>query len=180
MLNHERLKELDFWYIKNQCSKIHYFGLGFIQLKFPDHSRLHFYVDDGKLESIHTHRYDFRSIVIRGEIIQELFQVTLDEKGENRVGLVDCRTPNTKPQLSRCSVECDFHVEIPAGGEYSIRRSRFHRVMGKAGTVIPNRVNISEYAQVINPSGCPFANPGDPESLWKSVNDICKYPLGES
>ncbi len=58
---------------------IHYFGLGFIQLKINFETRMHFYSPElpqiTSNEDVHNHRYDFESCVLKGELEQELFHV---------------------------------------------------------------------------------------------------------
>lgn len=57
-------------YLKKNHTKIHGFGLGFIQIKLGEVFRLHIYTKEIALttqdEEIHNHRYDFKSTVLKG------------------------------------------------------------------------------------------------------------------
>lgn len=68
----------DINYLKEHCEKIHYFGLGFVQLKFKNNTeRMHFYTDKFPKtvheEEIHNHRYNFKSHIVSGEFHQDIY-----------------------------------------------------------------------------------------------------------
>lgn len=67
-------------FLKDNCEKIHYFGLGFVQLKMKNPKiRYHFYNKElsrlTPTEEIHNHRYAFESRILAGELDQIIYNV---------------------------------------------------------------------------------------------------------
>ena len=62
--------------IKNYY-KIHFFGLGFIQVKVSDSTRYHFYHKDlpAFTDHPHNHRYNFTSTCLKGRLKHNLYEV---------------------------------------------------------------------------------------------------------
>lgn len=69
----------DLDYLKSHCTLIHYFGLGFVQLKLRDGRRMHFYTESLPAivgdDDVHNHRYDFTSQVLSGYLVQHIYRV---------------------------------------------------------------------------------------------------------
>lgn len=166
--------------LKKNCTLIHYFGLGFIQIKLGDMWRIHVYTD--KLpaivdeEDVHNHRYDFKSRILHGTFKQELFEViagdthTLeDESCKKDGGSINPPRP--------CSLKKLFAQEMRQGSEYVIERDTYHRVSSKnAITLLERSVVEKEFAQVIREKDglkiCPFSKVVPEDELWGIVEDI--------
>lgn len=171
-------------YLQKYCRKIHFFGLGFIQIKINDTLRFHFYT--GKLEnvvdSIHTHRYNFESWVLKGFLHQEVFQPIAYNEG--------CRgKPHTLDSVS-CQEGGDsksgkllwtpmrvFEGTLKAGSRYTLPSMTYHRVKSDfAITKVEVGSRISEYASVLRPVGeepkCPFSKVIPVDTLWEIVEDM--------
>jgi hypothetical protein len=179
------------WLQKN-CQKIHYFGLGFIQLKLDDHNRLHFYTNKFEKtvqqEEIHNHRYNFVSTILGGEFYQEIWEVkklfatTLDGllrpkhshwKTQETCSATDKRSFPTFP----VNIEKVFSRYYHLNESYYIDHNTFHTVQGyNAITWVKRSDYKKEFADVIFPVGhkpvCPFSNKVAEDSLWEEVERL--------
>ena len=118
--------------LKKNCTLIHYFGLGFIQIKLGKYHRLHIYTDTlpaiTNEEDTHNHRYNFTSTILHGELLQELFSTT---QGDSHL-LQDesCQEGYVPDKTSSklCGVEKTGEQLFKQGSSYFIDHTTFHRV----------------------------------------------------
>lgn len=155
------------WIIKNAIY-IHYFGLGFIQVKLNNwHERVHFYSDQLPItvgeEEIHNHRYNFESIIIKGTLqniiyeIQDIVPAThilSDESCDSKIKLKSEPTPVSIIEV--------HNKILNSGDTYPMDHTWFHTVKSKnAITYLQRSMYKKDHAQVIRPIGadliCPFS-----------------------
>ena len=71
------MEKFDIDWLKKNAESIHYFGLGFIQVKINFPNRIHFYTTQldktVQEEEIHNHRYNFKSQILKGRFTQTIF-----------------------------------------------------------------------------------------------------------
>lgn len=169
--------------LKKQCTHIHYFGLGFIQIKLGPTHRIHFYtnllppiVDK---EDVHNHRYDFTSTVLYGNFIQELFTVI---EGDTHVLEEESCTEGYVREASKskvCSIEKTSNQHFSAGSSYFISHKTFHRVEASNAITFLSRSNYKkELAEVVKEKGkpniCPFSKKIPENELWNIVENILR------
>ena len=123
MLNLEQLKA--------DYESIHYFGLGFIQIKMKDSDiRYHFYTDklEGNcVESIHTHRYSFTSMILAGTLSQTIYK---PEYGNDfKYYEVTCQKDYDKMFCGYVNMRGLSTQYFYAGSGYDISGSTAHRVI---------------------------------------------------
>lgn len=169
--------ELSVDWLKKNHQMIHYFGLGFIQLKIDKYRRLHFYtselppiVDD---EDVHNHRYNFTSFVLKGDFCQHVFDVV---PGMTHVMEEEtCRKgEEAKCWVVSCSLELNSQHNYSQGSLYMVSHKTFHRVYAKnCITSIVRSDYKKENAQVVRPVGapkiCPFSQQVEESRLWEIV-----------
>ena len=169
--------------LQKKCTQIHYFGLGFIQVKLGLTYRIHFYTDilppiiDE--EDVHNHRYGFTSKILYGDFHQELFKVIpgnthiLQDESCKEGYISD---PNT---VKTCSLEKIGEQWFKEGSSYSISHQVFHRVSAHNAITLLTRSDYKkELAQVVRINGtpkiCPFSKKISEEELWGIVERILK------
>ena len=120
-----------------KCDKIHYFGLGFIQIKMNARERYHFYSMNLKnhsmgWEEFHTHRYNFHSLVIKGQLVQDIVRIIDNCDGGYMLEQESCSVEEIpvehKLPVSTCDVRELMLLSMVAGSSYNINRNVFHRV----------------------------------------------------
>jgi hypothetical protein len=173
--------KLDIDWLKANHQMIHYFGLGFIQLKLDQTNRVHFYtselppiVDD---EDIHNHRYDFTSKIISGKITNYLYS---EIEGDTHFKSDEsCKEGMNSETLQACCgvLLTSIHTYV-AGSEYFVDHNTFHRVAATdCVTWVIRSGYKKEYAQVIRPMNsvkvCPFGKKLPDDKLWEIVESIC-------
>jgi hypothetical protein len=173
------MNELKIDWLKENCQMIHYFGLGFIQVKLKDGRRMHFYTEAlppiTPEEDIHNHRYDFTSKILSGDFQQELFHIVegdthLREQETCKEGV--CADAPATP----CSIALASRHIYHAGCQYFISHETFHRVKSLYQTI--TLIERSDYkkklAEVIRPVGsqkvCPFSQKVKEEELWDIIH----------
>ena len=180
------LKELP-EYLKMNAADIHFFGLGFIQVKLNDSIRYHFYHPELNpivgLEELHNHRYDFTSYLLKGALSQEVFVINeAEEEKEWTVEDVLCEE-NSKlnPNKSFCEVEKVLAFTTLKNGNYTMFRHCFHRVLPVTTPTISRLERgpvVDKFAKVIKPIGfgsaCPFSSKMSKEQTWEYICEICK------
>lgn len=171
---------LDVNWLKTNCQMIHYFGLGFIQVKLTDRMRMHFYTKELPAiiskEEIHNHRYGFSSKILKGTLKQEAFSTCYGndyiwEQESCQEGVI-CETPPIP-----CSIFCRETCVYKAGESYYIDHETFHRVESDyAITFITRGDYQKKFAEVIRPVGatkiCPFSQKVDEIKLWEIVEKM--------
>jgi hypothetical protein len=128
---YKHISEIDLEWLKKNHQMIHYFGLGFIQLKITDRFRLHFYSD--KLppivdeDEVHNHRYGFKSTILLGELSQEVFNLTSGET--HTVEQDNCQEgfKMEKPPQP-CGIQFIHSSTYATGSSYVLTHEVFHRV----------------------------------------------------
>lgn len=157
------------WIIKN-AEMIHYFGLGFIQIKLQDsRRRIHYYSDQLPItvgeEEIHNHRYDFSSEIVKGILINKRYEIV---DGDSHILCDESCDPNNKiiSEDKLVGIKLVHHNEYRSLPNfrvtYAMRHNVFHTVSSKdAITVLHRSEYKKDYAQVIRPIGadlvCPFS-----------------------
>lgn len=177
---------LDIDWLRTNHTLIHYFGLGFIQVKLGPSERMHFYVPGLEpivpREDVHNHRYDFDSSIMRGSLTQELYSFVpsrwpFGPLGDHMIEEVSCEEGAERRTLSGT-----FDVALSSmhtyleGSSYFISHDQFHRVTpGNRGciTLVRRSGYRKPLAQVIKPVGgpsvCPFARKIPEDELWELV-----------
>lgn len=173
----------DFEWIKANHKMIHYFGLGFIQVKINNNFRLHFYTAElppiVPEEDVHNHRYDFSSSILKGRFCQELYEVVNGnthsrEKETCKEGVsADAFAPVL------CGLRLSSRHSYQAGDEYTIYHDTFHKVMAfDCITSISRSDYKKDLAEVVRPVGatkvCPFSQKIDEAKLWEIVEKMVK------
>lgn len=167
--------------LKGHCEKIQYFGLGFVQVKISPTDRFHYYHPDLMAsvdpESIHNHRYNFRSNVMKGTLLQELFDVV--PGSDYRLTGESCM-PDThgSSAAERVGALLTASFQVPAGEGYGLHYSQMHRVeaVGRTVTWLVRSLPMQQpLAQVLNPIDaiaiCPFKTDLSSDELWDIVVD---------
>ena len=168
-------------FLKDNHTKIHYFGLGFIQIKINDEYRVHVYCADkcpSTTETPHDHRYDFESTILHGQLIEHTWK-------EGAVGFdfimtdTDCRE-GTQPTINK-EVRMTFdkiHVH-KKGTTYKRLNTTMHSVIGhECITLLKRGPIVREKALVTTKKGkekvCPFATKYTEEQCWAIVEYVFK------
>lgn len=116
-------------WLKENCEKIHWFGLGFIQIKIQEGLRYHFYTDKFPSvckESIHTHRYTFTSEVIAGKLRQCIFSEVAGNDYKRVLHL--CIKGQEPIQAGLFSLNLLTSVNLNKGSHYTIGKDTIHNV----------------------------------------------------
>jgi hypothetical protein len=166
--------------LKKHATMIHYFGLGFIQIKLGERYRIHFYTTALpaiiSVEEIHNHRYDFTSRVLYGNYCQTLFTITegtthLCEDESCNEGVHSGKAPDA------CGIRRLAQETYVPGSHYTLSHEAFHTVQTTdAITLLDRKPYAKEFAQVIRPINhlktCPFSKKISEHELWNIVEKI--------
>lgn len=184
---YKNINEIKIEDLKKNYQMIHYFGLGFIQLKLNDTYRLHFYTDRiSKIldeEEVHNHRYDFTSYVLKGKFNMKLFKTV--EGNEFTIDDEDCQNhedgegQKVETEKKTYGIQKISENNYSAGDSYWLEKDTFHRVKGDECITLLERGPVAKkYAQVLTPvtgaKVCPFSKKVEEEELWKIVEDMLK------
>lgn len=166
--------------IKNHI-KIHFFGLGFIQVKMNRIHRYHFY--SAKLpafvEDAHNHRYDFVSWILKGKLLTNIYTFTPNVSPSYYLTKVSCDPNKPAPEekiFGSKNFLCQF--ESVAGSEYSLLDETFHTVTPIDDTItfIQRDEPRREFADVILPASeqsvCPFSKSIPDSELWEIIREM--------
>lgn len=170
-----RLLNID--YLRDNNTRMYYFGLGFIQVVLNQEERIHFYSTKLPVfnEEIHNHRYNFTSEILKGRFIDFRYQLT---KGDSHLlSNESCNKDN--PLETNISVPVGIkelsEMEYRVGDKYDIFFNEFHAVdtIGDTITYLKRSEIITDYAQVLYPKGgiklCPFETKFSNETLWEII-----------
>lgn len=159
-----------------------YFGLGFIQLKIKNNSRIHFYHDELPVlaEEPHDHRYDFISYILQGRFEQTVYGWNADESGKYQKFWEDCRPDYQGEQRSpeRGHVWEMMYGEYQAGDYYGIHADTLHTVKARDNciTYLVRRTPYKDFAGVVRKDGeeavCPFSQPIPVDECWEMIEDM--------
>jgi hypothetical protein len=158
----------------------HWFGLGFIQLKLTENTRIHFWLPwlKGKeREEIHNHRYNFVSRVLAGSLHKEIYAVTPNDFGGHELFTTTC-APGKEGEVTSyvpvsCSKIAEFDVVAPS--TYFFGHDQFHTTEGTdfAITYLEREPKVKSDAMVVKVAGalttCPFASPLPVDELWGHI-----------
>lgn len=169
---------LDIDFLKNNHDMIHFFGLGFVQLKIDNNIRMHFYHPDLQPivhdEEVHNHRYDFISSILAGKLTNELFTI---QAGDSDYYMIEenCKadkivTPERMPViLTPTSIQ-----HFKKGDSYTCLTTQFHRVSTNfAITRLYRGQIVNDNALVIKNKKaeeiCPFSKKLTEDECWEVV-----------
>jgi hypothetical protein len=172
--------------LKNSYTKIHFFGLGFIQIDTLGGDRYHFYTDTlsgggNSVESKHTHRYSFTSEILSGCLTQDLweeregcdYEVTYSTCGRS---LDDTKIPESYLATLYLSETTNNYK----GSVYTITPDTIHSVRS-INTITRLKRDLScttDFAKVYNLKhakvNCPFSHEVSETVLWDQVELMCK------
>lgn len=158
-------------------SIIHFFGLGFIQVKLGESTRMHFYSPELPpfVEFPHNHRYDFVSTIIGGSLTNEIWGENGD--GDSYVLEQESCREGEKPESSKREVKLVKIYEktyLPRE-TYFMDHHTLHTVRGAGAVTLLARTHYrKEFADVTRPIGtepvCPFSMKVGNERLWEIVS----------
>lgn len=173
MLN--TIEQLNIDWLKSNCARLYYFGLGFIQLKINDRYRLHFYSPElpAITEDPHDHRYNFTSYVLKGEIINSLFE---EIAGSSFVKRNESCNPNivAPSETTTCALRKISDERITAGGWYDMDHEAVHMVRARDCITLLDRGDYKkQYAHVFTAPNvlptCPFSKKVPEHELWDMI-----------
>ena len=180
--NTEHYSKID--YLKKNYTTIQYFGLGFVQIKLNSSERMHFWHPDfdRPMESIHNHRYNFKSTVLYGRLDAEEYMFNRSDSGDYEMFITDCSPMNegTPIILGRGDVELTKLTSLVAGSEYWLHHDTLHRVSANyCVTLLFRNIPQKKSAQVVQkkdlPIECPFSHNLPENELWEIVDDCLRY-----
>ena len=169
-------------FLKANCQRLYFFGLGFIQLKLNESGRIHFYTNKFRkttvVEEAHNHRYDFESTIIKGTLVQELFSCQLDDDGESWITKETC-DPATKKEFERqrCTIKLLQRQTFRPGSSYWTAHDTLHRAeSSNAITYLERGPYMKDEADVIYPIDlvptCPFSVKVSDDELWEVIRSM--------
>jgi hypothetical protein len=181
-------------WIKANAKMIHYFGLGFIQVKLDDFNRLHFYTNLLKKtvekEEIHNHRYNFVSRVLCGTLHQEIYDVRVLQIGDikakeelitHTLTQESCQAGDeTEYPKIPCTMELVFSHDYMSGESYYIDHNTFHTVdSSDAVTHVCRSKYTKQLADVVYPKNrseltCPFSIKVKTDKLYEIIDERLK------
>src|SRR5271157_3325048 len=183
---------LDLNYLKKAAaaygSKPYWFGLGFIQLKLSDDSRIHFWSPDiarPERDEIHDHRYNFVSRVLYGTLTFDLYEPTpiqRDGVWTHELFQTDCapgHEGNKEPKIYPVTITKRGTFDLVEGSEYWFSSEQFHTTENTqfAVTYLERETKTKQFANVIKPRGapisCPFATEMSVADCWRHIDKIC-------
>lgn len=175
-------------FLKKHCQKIHFFGLGFIQIKISESHRWHFYsfVLPAYVEHPHNHRYAFKSTIYRGTFSQVIYAPDLhSENPTHELWEVSCKEGEASRRVYGdwgCRPKPLFQTNLTAGDSYAIDKDTYHTFealeLGEGITIVERGPPVKATANVLQPIGepliCPFSQKYEEEYLWSIVEDMLK------
>ena len=172
-------KYLNIDYVRDNNVRLYYFGLGFIQVVFNQYNRVHYYNPElGVItDSIHNHRYNFESTILKGELLEQTFRLVEGNTHilENESCGRDIKLPY-KPTIETGVVETTNNRYIE-GSVYHRPYNEFHRVeaIGRTITHLKRSDIILDYAQVLiskrEGKVCPFSKKYEEDYLYQIIED---------
>lgn len=170
----------DINWLKSHYQMIHYFGLGFIQLKLDQKHRMHFYTPHLPPiipeEDVHNHRYDFTSKILKGSLVQEIYGTTSGDKYIKH--FESCKEGVEVDDFHLfCDLVLTSRHTYSVGSEYFISHETFHKVkaIGECITLITRGDYQKEFAEVVqlpHKKVCPFSVKIDEKDLWDIVEKM--------
>jgi|GEM_PF-3464058 len=176
-------RNITFETLRANCTSIHFFGLGFIQIKLGEFERVHVYHPalPAFVDEPHDHRYDFESTVLLGELVNTRYQfaVTRDDcPTEFEMGETSCNKERpAKATKASVMLLGKSRAVVPAGESYVMGRDEFHTIATSplCITHLRRSVPVKENACVVRRIGeapvCPFSQIVSETQLWEYVHD---------
>lgn len=171
--------ELETNWLRNNCQTIHYFGLGFIQVKITQYTRLHFYTKKYPIlvEEPHNHRYNFDSTILKGALGNNIYGLT---NGDTHILSKESCMPGVclEGKDLVCGLEEGESTIYIKSDHYHLNHSEFHTVHCLDGTItLLNRSDYKkDFAEVIRlfgyPKICPFSLKIPENELWDVVDQM--------
>lgn len=172
-------------WLRASATKAHFFGLGFIQVKLDDRTRLHFYhrAIPAFVEEPHDHRYDFISTVVRGSLTNQIWKLTPGD--DHEVSYETCRPGEASPPVlqQRTGLTLLGSFDVREGSGYHMNAETFHTVHptlsgGPVITFVERELPFKDLARSVRkvgaPAVCPFSRPMPDDELWEIVRDCVK------
>lgn len=172
--------------LQKNHTKIHFFGLGFVQVKMNDDSRYHFYHPELEAfaENPHNHRYYFTSTVVRGSLRNHIWEFTTHQPTPGDVPAIlryESCDPATKVPDPRCPVRVKkvSTFDVHEGSSYYLDANTFHQVErlgdGPCITHLVRGPKVDDLAGVVCLEGkedlCPFSRNLSEDELWRIVRE---------
>lgn len=174
--------KIDIDHLKKNHQMIHFFGLGFVQLKIDENLRLHFYHPDLlsiiDKEEVHNHRYDFLSMIMAGSLTNILFEPVDNPEGLYFIEEESCNI--NKKDKSNIILNCDLIKKetntYNQGDTYICQSDQFHTIETDfAITRLYKGPIVSDFAKVIRKNNtekiCPFSKKLNQDDCWNIVSD---------
>ena len=173
-----KVSDLSIDQLKNNYTRLYYFGLGFIQLKLDETYRLHFYTDqlDQNTDSVHNHRYDFTSKILKGSFTNRIYDLVEGDK--YLLTNESCNPDIEAPELQQdCDLTLREEKRYVENEIYTMHHKDLHQVESKyAITLLERSEYKQDFAQVIlNKKGhnnCPFAVKIPDSKLWEIIRSM--------
>ncbi len=189
---------LDVDYLRAHCTKIHFFGLGFVQMKMDDDTRYHFYHPfwskslwgiKAVAENPHDHRYHFTSHVLRGTLRTHVWKIVPNVIPDSREGALpavlryDSCTPGVAaPDEKRYVMALKVSTfDVSAGSSYYLDENTYHQVEvcgdEPCVTHLVRGPKVKPFASILALPGkedqCPFSCNQEEYELWDVVDACC-------
>lgn len=174
--------------LRKNCHVLHFFGLGFLQLKLKNGSRLHFYTPKYQQTSLdddlHNHRQNFSSTILKGVFYQEIYEIeklsSYDEaqrRGHSHWMIQEsCKEGQKGPTPTWPIIPTKVYQKYYSEGDsYYLNHESFHTVKASEGCIthLVRSRTMKEFADVCFPVGtkpvCPFSVKISESELWDEV-----------
>lgn len=167
-----------------------YFGLGMVQMNMSPTERLNFYHPDLELSvnpnvEYHDHRYDFKSKVIVGELVQKFVHFVPNRaQGDHKMVTVSCDKDNPAPESTDIgNIYMYKELTTYAGSAYHINGDVFHSVHTNNKPCLTQIIRPAKatkaFAKVITPieyeTTCPFATNLTTDDCWDVISKVLEY-----
>jgi hypothetical protein len=160
-----------------------YFGLGFIQMKFNETYRMHFWHPALSAivgeEELHDHRYDFKSHVLHGSTTHEVYEFLPDDVGDHGLYEVSCKPGDAHDpeQKGRGRVTAAGSYTMVKGSVYEFPHTQFHRIKAiECITLVERRDVVKDMATILKPlvegHVCPFSQTIPQDDLWGYISEL--------
>lgn len=177
-------------FLRSTGATPNYFGLGFIQMKFDETYRMHFWHPALSSvvaeEELHDHRYDFVSCILHGSTTHIVYDFVPDEAGDHGMYEVSCKPGDARePALKgRGRVVRSGSYTMEAGSQYEFPHTQFHRIRARECiTLVERREIVKEMATILKPMDtghvCPFSQTIPQDLLWEYIAELVEDRVRE-
>lgn len=173
---HRKSKEDLYTYLLNNSTKILEWGLGFIQVKVG-RINYNFYTDSVvkfSTENPHSHKYDFESMIIKGNLKETVYKVSKEGVGDLEVVSNRCSTGtfNTNTHI----VETYYKL-YKTGDTYKRPAPEFHTVACENGTITRVTKTSEDYNNPVSIKlieECAYRGVLTEEEMWNIVKVLSR------